>query len=589
MSTSDINEAKVRSLASERSFSRGEDYYYQGAVIDLIKRGNMLQAQVEGSSYEPYEVTIELSDRHIVTAYCTCPYDWGGYCKHIVAALLIFIRDPDKVTERPPVTDLLADLERDTLFDLLKCLLSEQPHLVNWVETFLATQNACASTTEVEQPRQRQTPIYVTPFQRQAQHILHPGDYYWGVGQDISNQMSELIDQARPFIKAGDGRNALLILKAITEPLVESWFEYDEEGEMGYLFADLGPLFAEAILSANLSSEERREWANTLTNWQGAIEEYGIDDGFDVAIGATTQGWDWPPLQAVLQGQITDKGAWEDEPPWYADDLTVARLNVLERQGRTTEYLYLAQAEGQTALYLTMLVKLERSDEAVAYAMKYMTSTEEALALAQALEAHNYSQDALKMAEYGLTLFGETLTLARWLRDFAETVDRPDIALKAARTAFEHSYSLKDYQAAEAIAGDEWPSIRRNLLNLLASTGGAYGTIDIYLHEGMIDEAVEAIDRQGYVGYYTLEPVVDAAWQSHPDWVIRQCKKQAEPIMNDGKSKYYHHAARWLEKARKAYLAADRTDEWGRYLESLIQKHARKYSLRPQLEALRVK
>ena len=57
--------------------------------------------------------------------------------------------------------------------------------------------------------------------------------------------------------------------------------------------------------------------------------------------------------------------------------------------------------------------------------------------------------------------------------------------------------------------------------------------------------------------------------------------------MDAGRSKHYHHAIRWLERARQAYLGAGRTDEWFSYLESLISRHARKYSLRPQLENLR--
>jgi uncharacterized Zn finger protein len=218
--------------------------------------------------------------------------------------------------------------------------------------------------------------------------------------------------------------------------------------------------------------------------------------------------------------------------------------------------------------------------------MQYMATTDDALALAQVLSDHNHPFDALKIAERGLTLDGETLTLACWLRDFAAQVGQPALALQGARAAFARSHSLEDYQAVGAIAGEDWPSVKSELLDLLASADYAYGKIDIYLHEGMVDEAVQAIDRRSW-GYGTVERVVDAAWQSHPDWTIRQCKKQAEPIMDGGKSKYYHHAVRWLEKARRAYLTAEREDEWRAYLEGLISKHARKYSLCPQLEALR--
>ncbi|MFQ5578466.1 MAG: SWIM zinc finger domain-containing protein [Anaerolineae bacterium] len=586
MSAPAITEATIRRLASPQSFSRGKDYFLDGTVLELSKRGHTLQAQVEGSGYQPYEVTVELSEGGIEAGHCSCPYDWGGYCKHIVAALLAYVEEPQRVVERPPVEELLTGLNHDGLLELVRQLLSEQPRLADWVEAHIAAATSIPAP-QPELPHQGRPPVDVAPYRRQARQILRPGDRYWGVGRDIATKMETLIGKTYPFIEEGDGRNALRVLEAITDPLVGVWFEYDEEGELAYLFGELGNLFAEAILSTDLSAEERRQWAATLTNWQGDIEEYGVEEGFDVAIAAAKLGWDYPPLQAVLRGNITSRGAWEDDAPWYADDLALVRLQVLERQGRTTEYLYLAEAEGQNALYMTMLVKLGRSHEAVAYAQKYMTTTDEAISLAQALRDHNHRQDALHIATHGLTLHGNTLNLARWLRDFAAATDHPNTALKAARIAFSQSYSLEDYQAAAAVAGAKWPQQKRSLLKQLAAAEVAYGKIDIYLHEGMIDEAIKTVDRLGYAGYYTLEPVVEAAWQSHPDWVIKQCKKQAETIMDGGKSKYYRQAVNWLQKVQRTCIAAGRTAEWDAYLESLIQKHHRKYSLRPQLEALR--
>ncbi|MCL4301695.1 MAG: SWIM zinc finger family protein [Anaerolineae bacterium] len=587
-----ITEAQIRSLASAESFSRGRDYYESGAVVDLQQRGDTLLAQVEGSSYEPYEVTIELENGELVDAECTCPYDWGGFCKHIVAVLFSYMRQPDRVTRRPPVAELLADLGQDELWELLTQLLSEQPRLLDWVEAQLALKRGSVTEKASSAPRQRQTPVDPTPFRRQANSILgslggmRASEAYWHVG-GIAQQMSDLFHQVQPFLEASDGRNALLILEAVTEPYVDRWFEFDDEGELSGIFPEIGSLFAEAILSADLSREERKSLAKKLTRWQGEIEEYGVDEGFDVAIAAAEQGWDYPPLQKALQGQITDKGAWKNEAPWYADDLTLARLNVLERQGRTSEYLHLAEAEGQTALYLTMLVKLGRGEEAVAYAKQYMTTAEEALALAQALREHKQPVDALKIAEQGLSLHGESLPLARWLRDFASQMFQPELALQAAKVAFGRSPSLAEYLAAEAVAGSSWPTVKADLLRQLAATNYAPNKIDIYLNEGMVDEAVKAVDKSSYIGYDALERVVDAATESHPDWVIRQCRKQAEEIMDAGKSQYYHHAIRWLEKARQAYQGSDRTQKWRSYLEELINKHARKYSLRPQLEKLR--
>jgi uncharacterized Zn finger protein len=590
-----LTEATIRHLTTAQSFSRGQEYFLGGAVLEIELRGDTLLAEVEGSSYEPYQITIRLDVGGVLDAYCTCPYDWGGCCKHIVAALLAYVHRPEQVTERAPVASLLADLDRGALVGLLADLVATHPHLADWVETRVTTLGGQrqVETEAGTEPRQRQTDLDPKPFRRQVRSILRglgqmrPSEAYWATGGTV-DQVREVLMQVQPFLEAGDGRNALVILEAVTDEYVAEWFEFDDsDGELGAFFDELGAVFAEALLSADLSSSERREWADKLTAWQNEIEDYGIDEGFDVAIAAAELSWDDPPLQQVLHGNITGQGAWEGEAPWYADKLAVARLNVLERQGRIDEYLDVAMAEGQTALYATMLVKAGRTEEAIAYGMGTLATTDEALALAQALRAHDRAWDAARIAEHGLSLQGSVIHLAHWLRDVASGLGANDLALRAAHAAFMDSPSLEDFQAVQSLAGVVWPQLKEELFERLARTSSTSTKVDIYLYEGMVDRAIEVIDRDRYPWYDTVEKVVDAAWQAHPDWVIHQCKAQAEPIMDQGKSRHYHHAVRWLGKARRAYLAAGRADEWRTYLEDLITKHTRKYSLRPQLEALR--
>jgi len=439
MSTPKLTEALIRSLTSAQTFSRGEQYYDSGAVSDLSRRGGTLRTQVAGSQYEPYQVTVELDAGGVIDATCTCPYDFGDYCKHIVAVLLAYVRQPDRMAERRPVIELLTGLHRDELLDLLTKLLSAHAHLADWVEAQLSARAASKPSMGAVKSRPRTRPIDPAPFRRQAQNILgglghmRPSHAYWATSGTV-DEIRNLLKQVQPFIEAGDGRNALLILEAITGVYVDRWTEFDDsDGELGGLFTDLCPLFAEALLSADLSAEERRGWAEKLTVWQGEVEDYGIDEGFDVAIAAAVQGWDYAPLQQAMQGHITEKGGWEGEVPWYADELAVARLNVLERQGKTIEYLNLAEAEGQTDKYLTMLVKLGRGEKAIEYGLNYLATPDEALTLARSLRKHGLPLDALRIAEHGLTLEGETRTLARWLRGLASELDQPEVALKAAR------------------------------------------------------------------------------------------------------------------------------------------------------------
>ncbi|RPI50243.1 MAG: hypothetical protein EHM56_11180, partial [Chloroflexi bacterium] len=228
-----LNEAILRSLASDQSFSRGQEYFHSGAVLRLEKRGDTLLARIEGSEYQLYEVTVELDAGGIVDAECTCPYNWGGYCKHIVAAVLAYIHRPDQVTERPPVAALLAGLDRDTVLALLADLIDEHPHLADWLEVEVAALKEQASQKVSAGPRARRVPLDPTPFRRQAQGILR-GAEDWEAVSGVASQFQELVARVEPFLAAGDGRNALVILEAITEVYVDQWFEFDDsDGELG--------------------------------------------------------------------------------------------------------------------------------------------------------------------------------------------------------------------------------------------------------------------------------------------------------------------------------------------------------------------
>jgi uncharacterized Zn finger protein len=412
-------------------------------------------------------------------------------------------------------------------------------------------------------------------------------DAYWQVGNVVS-QLSDLTDQAWKFIEVGDGRNALVILEAITEEYVDEWFLLDDSnGEASGFFDNLGAAWTEAILSADLSPESRKIWAQKLTSWQKEIDDYVPDIGFGMAISAAQQGWDDPVLLQVLeQGEITDKGVWEGEAPWHADELAVARLNILERQGCTQEYLYLAEAEGQTERYLTMLVKLGRTSEAVEKGLEQLSSCSESLALARTLNEGEEVDAAIRIAEHGLTLGGyKKSELARWLRD-ATKIRQPDLALRAAENAFNASYNLPDYLAVQDLAGNDWSQYKTRLLKRLKAANYTSNKIDIYLHEGMLQEAMQIVDRSSYMGYDGLERVIHAVAATHPDWAIRKCQKQAESIMDAGQSKSYDNAIEWLRQVKSISFASGRKSEWEDYLESLVKLHVRKYSLIPKLKML---
>ena len=130
----------IRKLCTETSFVRGLEYFQMGNVTDLEQFGNKITATVEGT--RDYTVTIR-TDKKTITATCTCPYDWGGYCKHIVATLIALSENypeikKDKDKKEKKIKKILNNLSFDELKDFLISELENNPPLRNHFKIYFS-------------------------------------------------------------------------------------------------------------------------------------------------------------------------------------------------------------------------------------------------------------------------------------------------------------------------------------------------------------------------------------------------------------------------------------------------------------------
>ena len=105
MSLYDIAEKDVRAIAADSGvLERGYDYYLSGKVASLEVVGDTLQAEVEGSYANEYDVMVAVDEDGGIEAGCDCPYD-GWACKHIVAVFYSWLHDernaPGAAEEEP--------------------------------------------------------------------------------------------------------------------------------------------------------------------------------------------------------------------------------------------------------------------------------------------------------------------------------------------------------------------------------------------------------------------------------------------------------------------------------------------------------
>lgn len=593
-----ISEATFASHATAQSIERGRAYYQQGRVTSLVWRATTLFAEVEGSEELPYLVCCTFAQDGSITANCTCPYDWGGWCKHIIAACFSLLLRPEAIEERPSLEGLLADLTHEQLHALVLKLAEGNLSLVATIEHTLdllqpVVTGATAQREATAPPSAGQTTIDLAAARRRIRGAIHrldrmdSSDAYWHVEAAV-NEIRSLLDQLWPLIRAERGDEALPALEAITETYLAEWAKLDDSGgEASTLFFDLGNIWTEAVLSCEMASKQRLAWADRLAAWQKRLSPYGVDDAFDCAVTAARQGWDYQPLQRVLQGTITSQGAWRGEPPPYADDLACTRLAILERRGRLQEYLFLAQAEGQDLAYTIMLVRLDRVQEAIDYGLPVLRTPQDALALATALFEHGEHEQSLRIAQHGLTLEGPEAELARWLREQAVVLNLHELALTAAERTLRAEVTLDNYLRVAELAAEQWPQRRTELLAKASYShpARAEGWVAIFLHERLFDHAIAVLEV--YANPDLITRVIEAVSNERPEWVMHICCQQASSIMDNGQSQNYHRAVQWLKKARDVYYRLQRDAEWRLYLDTLLQRHRRKYTLVPQLEALR--
>jgi uncharacterized Zn finger protein len=281
-----LTEAHIRNLASEKSFERGQAYYRDGAVLDPICQESRLRAQCEGSDYEPYQVSATLGKGGIAETSCTCPYDHGGICKHIVALLLTYIHKPQSFRFIPPLGKLLAGRSQEDLIALIGEMIKIEPELLSLVELSVATEEA----------RQGQ-PLEVTAYRRQARRALRHERLH-----TVAKELRALRELAARLAKSSDWLNAGAIYHAVLDETVRCYedqlWEMDEDGEISVMIDEFALGLSQCLKKSKADAETRRAWLEALLEAELTDIELG---GIDLAPSAR---------EAVLEYANDEEWAW---------------------------------------------------------------------------------------------------------------------------------------------------------------------------------------------------------------------------------------------------------------------------------------
>jgi uncharacterized Zn finger protein len=234
-----LRKALVRALTNDKSFERGKDYYQDSAVSETIRQRMELRGECAGSEDAPYEVSVTLTARGVAETSCTCPYEYGGICKHTVALLLTYFHQPQAFRVVAPTEEMLKHRSKDDLIAIIKAMLKHDSKLLSLVELATTAQDAGAGKA-----------INTAAIRKQARRAL---DYDYDdriSARQIEKELCAHDNLAKLLVKSSDWVNAGRIYHALLDETSSGYDDIIQQvDEDGYI-AVVVETFAEGLGSA---------------------------------------------------------------------------------------------------------------------------------------------------------------------------------------------------------------------------------------------------------------------------------------------------------------------------------------------------
>ena len=360
---------QIQDRCTKQSFTRGEDYFDMEMIGNPVLYGWTLAATCEGTEEEPYHVSVELMPTGIADTDCSCPYDWGGDCKHIVALLLTYIHAPEAIYSLDVLLSALAEKPNETLVRVISELLKRTPELVP-VARFYAD---IPEEPEVEiEPIPPELSVYATVIEEvpdvEPASITHEStvsttvttyreqvDRLFGNGfleqqqlHQVLAQLEGLVAHAESLERTGETEYALAVLHAVIHQSITRYSDTLQRDELPRFVNNCTTVFEEIVSTAHEAeaiafspeiepdtlSEHCRMLLRLSFNTAAVFTPILTELLEQVCLMQETT-----ELQAMLEKSL-------DESPDRSAHVQLL-LALYLRDGKTQQYLRLAQDEGE--------------------------------------------------------------------------------------------------------------------------------------------------------------------------------------------------------------------------------------------------
>ncbi|MGY6216636.1 SWIM zinc finger family protein [Methylolobus aquaticus] len=239
-----ITPAALNALAGASAFTRGEDYFVDGAVERLRRSDELVSAQVMGS--EPYYHVELWADGDELGYGCSCPRAADGYfCKHCVAVGLAML---DETIPDPEVGD--PDHGRDPESLIRDYLLVQSPEVLTALIMEQAQRDdALHLSLLLKAERASGSMDILRSFRKAIDDATRVrGFVAWDEAGDLASDLDVLVDSLEELLTPGSAAALVELAEYAIEKVDKLLAEDvdDSGGEVGDVLARLGDLHLRA-------------------------------------------------------------------------------------------------------------------------------------------------------------------------------------------------------------------------------------------------------------------------------------------------------------------------------------------------------
>jgi uncharacterized Zn finger protein len=508
------------------------------------------EAVVEGT--EPYTVRLQVDHGMVVEHECSCPYDAGPVCKHVVALLFYLQKDElglkvKKATAKGDGTKKPS--KRKTVAERIDALLETvDPGDLKQFVREQASQNAQFRNLVLATFATRDSGESKSYYTQQLTAILRSGKDSSGfIGWSESNRVAKgiinILEMARKHFDARNEREGLLVCMAVMEKLVGALqYADDSDGSIGGCIS--------AAYEMMLGVARSKPGAGT--------RQLLLDYCMKAIDKRLFTGWDWHVGMMRIAAELVE-----------SEQERRALLAALDRE-ESADY----SGESAQAIKYEIMAKISGEAEADAWLEANLGNPKlRRIALQKALDKRDFDK-ALKIAEDGIAhdkpnYPGLVLEWRDWMLKIAQAQGDRDLVIDHARFQFIANFRHEqDYYAIlkQEIEPERWVSFVEELVREIANENrwqAADQIAGIYINEGWTERLLNHISQSPNL--YTIDKYAPHLSEKYAAELVALYAQAVSDYLKEKVGRdHYQEACRYLRRiiklggrAKVAELVAD--------------------------------